>query len=120
MNWLRKWLRFFRPVKGWHVRYVEFQRGRRVWDNPLSADGPPLMPWPLQWIPHVEVDSESSTVGFKIKSIKCVDTHLSAEKNGVCCARCGVGLHPSASRQKSYFDAPVCRRCNFLLFWMPI
>jgi hypothetical protein len=118
---LRRWLAFFRPVRGWWERYTAFRRGATVWEIPGKPDKPKAVPFPLEWLPHrlalTAEDSEAAHLrGFAFEEVTCVD---SGQKCGggvaVSCLRCSVPLHPDAAHMFGGFDPPYCKRCKWVI-----
>ena len=121
-NWFRKWTAFFRPVKGWKERFLDFKRGRTSWPVPGRPECNQVAPWPVEWIPHRILkpgegkDEVQEGIGFEFLTITCVDSGKEAGPGvGVSCCRCGVHLHPIASNQYSGMDPARCNRCKWVM-----
>ena len=116
MQFFKKWLAFFNPVKGWRSRYVLFRSGKTSWEVPGLPECNKVIPWPVQWIPHrmlTQVERDDAiqlraravedptfeeqavaaealvTRGFVFLPCTCVDSGKEAPVGeGVCCL-CG-------------------------------
>lgn len=106
-----KWFRF--PRFGWKQLVRQYVRGRRVWEVPGKLGVPKLLGFPLEWVPHEISDSPS---GFDLVAVVCWDSGVPAPPGvAVCCARCGVSLHPDCANMKAMMDVPSCRSCRWLV-----
>ena len=121
ITWFKKWMAFFSPIDGWKDRLLSFLAGKTAWDVPGKPECNQVIPWPVQWIPHVlhtgEVaDDEARKRGFEFIPVVCTDSKKEAPPGlGVCCARCGVHLHQSAAAQRGNFTPPSCKRCRLIV-----
>lgn len=108
---VRRWFRL--PRLGWKQLVRQYLRGRRVWEVPGKLDVPKLLGFPLEWVPHEMSDSAS---GFDLVAIVCTDSGVEVPPGvAVCCARCGVSLHPDCANMKAMMDVPACKRCRWLV-----
>lgn len=118
---LWKWRCFFRPVKGWKARFLQYKAGNTVWSVPNRPDAPKVVPWPVEWMPYRQhgLTESDALRGFAFEHGVCVDTGLTAKPgDAVCCLRCGVPLHPSVAGMITSIDPPKCRRCAPIVAWI--
>jgi hypothetical protein len=113
-----RWLAFFRPVKGWKMRYLQFKAGKNVWEVPDRPTVPKVVPFPVEWVPYrlstAADPPEVQARGFEFLDVKCAETGQDAAKGtAVSCLRCGIPLHPTAAHMVSGFDPPYCKRCHW-------
>lgn len=118
---LSKWIAFFFPAEGWKERLLSFRGGANGWPIPGKPEKPPIMIFPLEWVPHRlqltdEDDEVSHTRGFILLSGTCVESGEHYEVGQVLsCLRCGVYLSEGAADSRTVFDPPCCRRCRAIV-----
>ena len=86
-------------------------------------DKPKAMPFPLQWIPHTQDESQFEAAdearGFRFLDVVCCETGKDAPiGTGVLCLRCAVPLHPEAANMFGGFDPHYCNRCSSVIRWV--
>jgi hypothetical protein len=118
---LDKWKAFLLPRTGWKKRLLLAKSGQTVWEVPYKKDAPKVIPWPVEWIPHRQVnetdDEAAQTRGFVFLDVVCIDSGKAAPVGvGALCARCGVPLHPEAAHMLGGFSPPSCKRCYWFTF----